>query len=95
MVGTHGVLVAFGAAMAAALVWGALERPARRHARPAAHHRNLILMVAGRGLAQLLTDGQILTIYEPQSFFWLGGGYPFGLPVSAFVLATVAGLTGS
>ena len=35
----------------------------------------LILMVAGRGLAQLFTDGQILTVYEPASFFWLGGGY--------------------
>ncbi|RZJ85100.1 MAG: ABC transporter permease, partial [Massilia sp.] len=53
----------------------------------------LILMVAGRGLAQLLTDGQIITVYEPASFFWLGGGYLLGLPVSLFVVATVAGLT--
>ena len=41
----------------------------------------LILMVAGRGLAQLITDGQILTVYEPASFFWLGAGYVLGLPV--------------
>jgi len=34
----------------------------------------LILMVAGRGLAQLLTDGQIVTVYYAPYFF-LGGGY--------------------
>lgn len=33
----------------------------------------LILMVAGRGLAQLLTDGQIVTVYHAPYFF-LGGG---------------------
>jgi simple sugar transport system permease protein len=53
----------------------------------------LILMVAGRGLAQLMADGQILTVYEPASFFWLGGGWLLGLPVSFFVVAAVAGLT--
>jgi simple sugar transport system permease protein len=48
----------------------------------------LILMVAGRGLAQLISDGQILTIYyEPYAF--LGKGYLFGLPFSLFVVAAV------
>ncbi|WP_374709583.1 ABC transporter permease [Massilia scottii] len=48
----------------------------------------LILMVAGRGLAQLLTDGQIVTVYyEP--FFFLGGGYFAGLPFSLTVVALV------
>ncbi|BEV14055.1 ABC transporter permease [Herbaspirillum sp. DW155] len=46
----------------------------------------LILMVAGRGLAQLLTDGQIVTVYY-KPFFFLGGGYLFGLPFSL----TIAG----
>lgn len=44
----------------------------------------LILMVAGRGLAQLLTDGQIVTVYY-KPFFFLGGGYLFGLPFSLFI----------
>jgi simple sugar transport system permease protein len=48
----------------------------------------LILMVAGRGLAQLLTDGQIVTVYY-QPFFFLGGGYLFGLPFSLLVVAAV------
>lgn len=48
----------------------------------------LILMVAGRGLAQLLTDGQIVTVYH-EPFFILGGGYFLGLPFSLTVVAIV------
>lgn len=44
----------------------------------------LILMVAGRGIAQLVTDGQIITIYY-SPFFFLGSGYLFGLPFSVYV----------
>ncbi|WP_043112756.1 ABC transporter permease [Pseudacidovorax intermedius] len=53
----------------------------------------LILMVAGRGLAQLVTDGQILTIYY-KPFFFIGGGYLFGLPFSVYVAAAVLALLG-
>lgn len=49
----------------------------------------LILMVAGRGLAQLLSDGQILTVYR-EDFFVLGGGYLLGLPVSLWIVAALA-----
>jgi simple sugar transport system permease protein len=42
----------------------------------------LILMVAGRGLAQLFTDGQIVTVYY-KPFFLLG------LPFALFVVAAV------
>jgi len=48
----------------------------------------LILMVAGRGLAQLLTDGQIVTVYY-QPYFFLGSGYLLGLPFSLYVVAAV------
>ncbi|QDG72323.1 ABC transporter permease [Janthinobacterium tructae] len=48
----------------------------------------LILMVAGRGLAQLLTDGQIVTVYY-QPYFFIGSGYLFGLPFSLFLVAAV------
>jgi galactofuranose transport system permease protein len=48
----------------------------------------LILMVAGRGIAQLITGGQILTVYYPRYFF-LGGGYLLGLPFSLFVWAAL------
>lgn len=48
----------------------------------------LILMVAGRGIAQLITDGQIITIYYTPYFF-LGGGYLLGVPFSLFVAGAV------
>lgn len=46
----------------------------------------LILMVAGRGLAQLFSDGQIITVYY-KPFFYLGSGYLWGLPFSLFIVA--------
>jgi len=51
----------------------------------------LILMVAGRGIAQLITGGQIITIYYGPYFF-LGSGYLLGLPFSLFIAAAVFGL---
>ncbi|MEZ0473088.1 ABC transporter permease [Luteimonas sp. B3_2_R+30] len=48
----------------------------------------LILMVAGRGIAQLIGDGQILTIYYPPYFFF-GSGFFLGLPVSLWIVAGV------
>jgi len=48
----------------------------------------LILMVAGRGIAQLVSDGQILTIYyAPYAF--LGSGFVLGLPFALFVVLAV------
>jgi ribose/xylose/arabinose/galactoside ABC-type transport system permease subunit len=51
----------------------------------------LILMVAGRGIAQLITGGQIITIYY-KPFFFLGSGYLLGLPFSLFIVAAVFAL---
>src|SRR5512146_549507 len=48
----------------------------------------LILMVAGRGIAQLITNGQIMTIYYTP-YFWFGNGYILGLPVSVYIVALV------
>ncbi|MBT2117176.1 ABC transporter permease [Dyella sp. LX-66] len=51
----------------------------------------LILMVAGRGIAQAISGGQILTLYyAPYAF--LGNGFLFGLPFSLFVVAGVFAL---
>ncbi|MEV0589533.1 ABC transporter permease [Nonomuraea sp. NPDC050310] len=56
----------------------------------------LILMVAGRGLAQLITDGQIITVTS-DAYQLIGGGYwltlPFGILLVAVVLAVTALLT--
>ncbi len=48
----------------------------------------LILMVAGRGIAQLITNGQIMTIYYTP-YFYFGNGFIFGLPVSIYIVAVV------
>jgi ribose/xylose/arabinose/galactoside ABC-type transport system permease subunit len=48
----------------------------------------LILMVAGRGIAQLITGGQIITIYyAPYDF--IGNGFLLGLPFAAVLAAAV------
>ena len=44
----------------------------------------LILMVAGRGIAQLLTGGQIVTVYYAP-YFYIGNGYLWGLPFALFI----------
>lgn len=48
----------------------------------------LILMVAGRGIAQLITNGQIITVYY-DPFFFLGSGYFLGLPFAIFLVLLV------
>ena len=48
----------------------------------------LILLVAGRGMAQLITQGQIVTIYY-KPFQYLGTGYFLGLPFALFIVAAL------
>lgn len=48
----------------------------------------LVLMVAGRGIAQLITNGQIITIYY-SPYFYFGGGYLLGLPFTLYIVAAV------
>jgi galactofuranose transport system permease protein len=49
----------------------------------------LILMVAGRGIAQLLTDGQIVT-FDNARFAALGRAVLFGLPFPVTIVAAAA-----
>ncbi|MEO7497066.1 MAG: ABC transporter permease [Massilia sp.] len=80
--------LALAAAMGAALLCGAWNGllVAKLGLQPIV--ATLILMVAGRGLAQLLTDGQIVTVYY-KPFFFLGSGYLFGLPFALWLVAAV------
>ena len=48
----------------------------------------LILMVAGRGIAQLLTDGQIINV-SSDPFRVIGAGYALAIPVSVIIVAVV------
>ena len=49
----------------------------------------LILLGAGRGVAQLITHGQIVTIYY-SPYYAIGNGFLLGLPFSLFIVAAVA-----
>jgi len=49
----------------------------------------LMLQVAGRGIAQLITDGLIITVYY-KPFFFFGSGYVLALPFSLYVVVLVA-----
>ncbi|WP_333768357.1 ABC transporter permease [Streptomyces sp. IBSBF 2435] len=87
-----GVLLAFALALAAALVCGAWNGllVARLGIQPII--ATLILMVAGRGIAQLITSGQIITV-NSDAYSLIGGGYWLGLPFSLFVVALVVVLS--
>lgn len=51
----------------------------------------LILLVAGRGIAQLIVDGNVITVYyEP--FFYIGSGFFLGLPFSIYLVAAFLAL---
>ena len=52
----------------------------------------LILMVAGRGIAQLITKGQIV-IFIHKPFEFVGGGFLFGLPFPVVLTIIMIALT--
>lgn len=53
----------------------------------------LILMVAGRGIAQLVTSGQIITI-NSKTYQYIGAGWLALLPFSVFIVVAVALVAG-
>jgi ribose/xylose/arabinose/galactoside ABC-type transport system permease subunit len=53
----------------------------------------LILMVAGRGVAQLITSGKNINVNSPP-YKLIGGGYWLTLPFAIIVVAVVVALTG-
>ncbi|WP_055525612.1 ABC transporter permease [Streptomyces graminilatus] len=87
-----GVFLAMGIGLVAAVVCGLWNGflVARMGIQPII--ATLIIMVAGRGVAQLITDGQIITI-NSEPYKLIGGGYWLTLPFSIFVVAAVVAIT--
>jgi galactofuranose transport system permease protein len=83
-----GVLLAVGAALVLSLALGAWNGflVATVGIQPIV--ATLILMVAGRGLAQLITDGQIITV-NSGPYKMIGAGYWLALPLSVLIAAAV------
>ncbi|MCP3722412.1 ABC transporter permease [Paraburkholderia sp. CNPSo 3272] len=52
----------------------------------------LILFIAGRGLAQVLTNGSVQTFSVP-AFDWIGRGRAFGIPAQVLLMAVIVLVT--
>lgn len=78
--------VAAGGAMLAAVLAGALNGALVAGARIQPIVATLFLMVAGRGVAQLLAQGQIV-VFRHEGLAFLGNGSLLGLPVSVAIVA--------
>ncbi|MDG4786899.1 ABC transporter permease [Micromonospora sp. WMMD1102] len=86
-----GVLMAVGLALGLALLLGAWNGLLVAQVGIQPIIATLILMVAGRGLAQLITDGQIITI-NSSPYKLIGGGYWLTVPFSILIALLVFGL---
>lgn len=76
--------VSLGAGLLAGLLNGLLV--ARLGIQPIV--ATLILMVAGRGVSQLITDGQVVTFQHP-ALEYMGNGFFAGLPVSILIVVAL------
>jgi ribose/xylose/arabinose/galactoside ABC-type transport system permease subunit len=79
LVDNHSVPLALGAALGVGLLCGLWNGFLVAVLRIQPIVATLILMVAGRGIAQLVTEGRIVTFNSP-SLAWFGNGSFFGVP---------------
>jgi simple sugar transport system permease protein len=88
--GGHSLAVALAGALGAGLLAGAINGTlvARLGVQPIV--ATLILMVAGRGVAQLVVDGQVIIIKSP-AFAYLANGFLLGLPFAPLLVAALYG----
>ncbi|MFC0411023.1 ABC transporter permease [Roseomonas elaeocarpi] len=90
LVQTEPVAVAVAAALGAGIVCGLWNGILVTVLRIQPIVATLILMVAGRGVAQLITEGRIVTFNAP-ALAWFGGGSVAGVPAPvAITLALLA-----
>jgi ribose/xylose/arabinose/galactoside ABC-type transport system permease subunit len=87
----HPLWLALGAALLAALACGLWNGLLVVKAGMQPIVATLILMVAGRGIAQLLTGGQIITVYYTP-FFAIGSGFFLGLPIALWIATGLWGV---
>jgi len=87
-----GVLIALGLAVAISLLLGLWNGFLVAGIGIQPIIATLILMVGGRGLAQLITDGQIITV-NSTPYSLIGGGYLLTVPFSVLVAAVMVAAT--
>ena len=91
---SHGLPVVLAAALGAGLVCGLWNGFLVSILGMQPIVATLILMVAGRGIAQLITEGRIVTFSSPD-LVWLGNGSILGLPVPIAIALGMLILTGA
>jgi ribose/xylose/arabinose/galactoside ABC-type transport system permease subunit len=79
LVDSHSVSLALGAALGVGILCGLWNGFLVAVLRIQPIVATLILMVAGRGIAQLITEGRIVTFTSPQ-LAWFGNGSVLGVP---------------
>ena len=84
-----GIALGIAAALAAGLACGAFNGWLVNAFRIQPIVATLVLFIAGRGLAQVLTNGQLQTFDAPV-FEYIGTGRPFGIPFQALVAVLLA-----
>jgi simple sugar transport system permease protein len=92
LVDSHSVPIALGAALAVGLLCGLWNGFLVAVLRIQPIVATLILMVAGRGIAQLITEGRIVTFSSP-SLAWFGNGAVLGVPAPIAVTVGMLLLT--
>jgi ribose/xylose/arabinose/galactoside ABC-type transport system permease subunit len=92
LVDSHSVPVALGAALGVGLLCGLWNGFLVAVLRIQPIVATLILMVAGRGIAQLITEGRIVTFSSP-SLAWFGNGSVLGIPAPVAITLGMLFLT--
>ncbi|WP_375449965.1 ABC transporter permease [uncultured Devosia sp.] len=82
------VTLAILVALAAATVLGLFNGWLVAHFRIQPIVATLVLFIAGRGIAQVLTNGNLQVFKVPQ-FQWIGLGRPFGIPAQVIIMAVM------
>ena len=85
------VAVAMFVAVAATTVLGAFNGwlIARFRIQPIV--ATLVLFIAGRGIAQVMTNGN-LQVFKMPEFQWIGLGRPFGIPAQVIIMVCIVAL---
>jgi galactofuranose transport system permease protein len=92
LVESHSVAMALGAALGVGVLCGLWNGFLVAVLRIQPIVATLILMVAGRGIAQLITEGRIVTFTSPQ-LAWFGNGSILGIPAPVAITLCMLVLT--
>jgi galactofuranose transport system permease protein len=89
--GPLGIALAFLGSIAAATVFGAFNGLLVTRLKVQPIVATLVLFIAGRGIAQVIVDGN-LQVFDNDAFQWIALGKIGGVPVQVFLMLVLVGL---